>query len=180
MKKSSILNNLEQKKLRRFILNPKFSIKFNLQKIFGLDNINYLLYSWVNKWLIWNIFNNSKFIGVGTPNYYTFGLSKWQRSLSKNKYNLKLTNKWDNWFFYGIVISIWNWFLQSTLTLWNVFYNEIIEKTFFLFNIWNVLIQSISSDLLKQVALKKISWKWSKLFYLWKLPWLFSKFNFNL
>ena len=179
MKTNWILFDIEQKKLWRFISNPKFYVKFNLQKTFGIDNINYLLYFWINKWLIRNVFSGSKFLGFGTPNYYTFGLSKRQRSLNWNKYKLKLTYKKDNWFFYGIVISLRNWFLHSTVTIRNVFYNEIVEKTFFLFNIWNVLIQTISTDFLKQANIIKSIWKRSKFFHLWRLPWLYSKFSLH-
>ena len=170
---------IEQKKLRWLLSSEKFLPKFNLSQNFSINNIIYLFYFWINWILVKQSFKSSRFIGIGFSYYYTFGLSKRQLSLNWNKYKLKLINKKDSWFFYGIILSVRNWFVQSTVTIWNVFYNEIIEKTFFLFNIWNTLTQSIPLDFFKNFSLKKNFWKRSKNFFLRKLPRLYSKFHFE-
>ena len=168
---------LEQKKFRWLLLNPKALTKYNLTKALTKNSkLNLLIYPVINRWVIWQLYSNSKILGVGIPTYYTFGLSKWQKLLNKNWYQLKLAGKKDSWFFFGLVISIKNWFLNSTLIIRNVFYNEIVEKTFFVFNIRNVLIQSISLNMVKQSFFKKRLWKKTKLFFLWKLPRIYSKF----
>ena len=177
LNKKNCIEILEQKKFWWFLFNPKALTKYNLNKVLKKSSSLILLnYPIINRKLIRYSFLQSRIIGVGTPTYYTFGVSKWQKLLNNNKYQLKLSGKKDSWFFFGIVISMRNWFLNSTFIIWNVFYNEIIEKTFFLFNTWNVLIQSISVNSVKQSFFKKWLKKKAKLFFLWKLPRIYSKF----
>lgn len=175
--KKNLIEVLEQKKFWWLILNPKALSKYNLLKASNISNkINLYEYSLINWWLLREVFWNSKILGIGTPSYYTFGLSKWQKLLNWNWYQLKLTGKKDSWFFFGIILSVWNWFLNSTVIVRNVFYNEIIEKTFFVFNIWNILIQTISVNSVKQSFFKKRLRKKTKLFFLRSLPRIYSKF----
>jgi len=61
-----------------------------------------------------------------------------------DNYIAKLQIKKDSRFFYGFVLSRRLNFLSSTLTLRNVFYNEIMEKTFPLFSIRNTLVGEIA------------------------------------
>lgn len=175
--KKNLIELLEQKKFWWLMMNPKALNKYNLFKALNKSTKSQLFdYCLLNWWLIWQIFWSSKIIGFGTPSYYTFGLSKWQKLLNWNWYQLKLTGKKDSWFFFGVVLSVWNWFLNSTVIVWNVFYNEIIEKTFFIFNIWNILIQPILLESVKQSFFKKWLWKKKKLFFLRFLPRIYSKF----
>lgn len=177
--KKNLVEILEQKKFWWLMYNPKAFSKYNLLNALQRDNKSYLNlceYSTVNWWVIRQIFWNSKLLGIGVPSYYTFGVSKRQKLLNWNLYQLKLTSKKDSWFFFGLVISVRNWFLNSTVLIRNVFYNEIVEKTFLIFNIWNILLQSISINLVKQSFFKKRLRKKTKLFFLWTLPRIYSKF----
>jgi ribosomal protein L19 len=171
-----ILFKLEQKKLNRLLENPKALVKFHLTKALNERwNFNYLRYFYISRKIIKLIFKKLKIFGIGIPSYYIFGSSKWQKLVSKNPYKLKLSVKKDSWFFFGIVISKKNWFLNSSLIIRNVFYNEIIEKTFFLFNERNILSQNININLTKQIFFKKRLKKKSTLFYLRSFPWVYSK-----
>lgn len=172
----NILFKLEQKKLNKFLENPKALVKFNLSKAFDeTSNLNYLNYYYISWRLIRLILKKTKIFGIGVPSYYALGTSKWKKLTSISPFQLKLSFKKDSWFFFGIVISKKNWFLNSSLIIWNVFYNEIIEKTFFLFNEWNVLSQDVDIKSTKQIFFKKWLWKKSKLFFLWSFPWVYSK-----
>lgn len=174
--KKKILNLVEQKKLNWLIWNPKALIKYNLIKAFNpFSQLNYLSNFYCNWWLINLTFTTTKLIGVGAPVYYSFGPIKWQKTNLWNQYQLKLNIWKDNWFLFGIVIKIKKKFLTTSLTIWNVFYNEIIEKTFFLFNVRNVLNQTISIPEVKQIFFKKKIWKKTKLYFIWSYPRSYSK-----
>jgi ribosomal protein L19 len=51
--------------------------------------------------------------------------------------------KRDTRYFYGLVISRKINFLSTTLKIRNVFYNEIMEKTYPIFNIRNTLVSEL-------------------------------------
>lgn len=171
---------LEQKKLVRLINNPKALVKYNLTKALNeINHTNYLYFFHCNRKIISLILKKTKIFGIGSPSYYNFGVLKWQKSSSLNKYQLKLNSWRDSWFFFGIVLKTkWN-FLNSSLTVWNVFYNEVIEKSFFLFNIRNILSQSISIFDTKQIFFKKSFKKKTTLYHIWKWPRAFSKITIN-
>ena len=101
--------------------------------------------------------------------------SKKTKLLNNNLYLTKLNKKKESRFFYGICISKKNNLINSSLRLRNVFYSEIIEKNFFLFNPWNSVISTINpwnllnAQLYGGLSLKK---KW---FFLRKKPRQFSK-----
>lgn len=118
----NVLFKLEQKKLNKFLENPKALAKFNLAKAFN-DKLefNYLNYFYVSRWITWLILKEIKIFGVGVPTYYSFSSSKWQKLVSKNPYQLKLSLKKDSWFFF--------WYCNFKKNLISKF-NINIEKCF--------------------------------------------------
>lgn len=80
------------------------------------------------------------FFGLATHTYYSLELSKKQKLMKRNPYKSKLQVKKDSRFFYGLVLSRRINFLSSTITIRNVFYNQIMEKTFPLFSVRNTLV----------------------------------------
>lgn len=118
------------------------------------------------------IFTKSDFFGLGLHGYYSLEISKKQKLSTKNFYLTKLNIKKDSWFFYGLVICWRINFLSSTVTIWNVFYNEIMEKTFPIYSIRNTLVGNLQpgtfrhflSSFLKNRKLKK------KLRSIWNYP----------
>jgi ribosomal protein L19 len=172
----NVLEYIEQKKLVWLIRNPKALVKYNLTKALNeVNQINYLYFFYCNKRLVSLILKKTKIFGIGSPSYYNLGLSKWQKSSSMTKYQLKLNSWKDSWFFFGIVLRTkWN-FLNSSLIVRNVFYNEIIEKSFFLFNIRNVLSQSNNVFDTKQIFFKKTIKKKTTLYNIRSCPRAYSK-----
>lgn len=173
---NNILSSLEYKKLNKLLENPKALVKFNLTKALNkYTNFNLLKFVYISWRIIKLILKGIKIFGVGVPSYYTFGSSKRQKLISKNPFKLKLSCKKDSRFFFGIVLSKWNWFLNSSIIVWNVFYNEIIEKTFFIFNERNILSQNVDINVTKQIFFKKKLKKKSTCFYLRSFPRIYSK-----
>ncbi|MBP7859348.1 50S ribosomal protein L19 [Patescibacteria group bacterium] len=89
------------------------------------------------------------FFGLGLHGYYNLDLSKKQRLTTRNNYVSKLQIKKDSRFFYGVIIARKLNFLNSTITLRNVFYNEVMEKTFPVFSIRNTLVGPILKNRLR-------------------------------
>lgn len=154
--KKNFLFSLEQKKLIWLLWNPKALVKFNLIK--ALDrktNINYLQFNYLSWKIIKLILKQTKIFGIGIPSFYTIENKKKQKLNIKNWYQLKLLAKKESWFFFGIVLATkWN-FLNSSILIWNVFYNEVIEKKFFLFNIRNFISQTLEVTEVSQTFFKK-------------------------
>lgn len=179
--KKNILFFLSQKKLIWLMWNPKATVKFNL--MVALKNkyqINYFLYFYISRKFFKYILKKTKIFGIATPSFYNFSSQKKQKLSSKNLFKIKLLSWKDNRFFFGIVLKIKKRFLNSTITIRNVFYNEIIEKTFFLFNVWNTVSQSLNISEVKQNFFKKSIKKKSNYFFLWSYPWSYSKVLLNL
>ena len=91
--------------------------------------------------------------------------------LQKNKV------KKDSWFFFGLCLFKKNNFFNTTLTIRNVFYNEIIEKTFFLFNIRNKIVTKLFKEEFSNCPSVVKNIKKKKNFsFIWKKPRANSKF----
>jgi hypothetical protein len=132
-------------------------------------NFNYLQYHFAAWWIFWNLFLKPKFFGLAQRAYYTLEPSKKLNLLNKNFYKLKIQLKKDTWFFYGIVISKKINFLSSSITIWNVFYNQVMEKTFQIFNIWNFLLSGLKTQVLQHSLTWFIKHKWfkRKFYFIW-------------
>lgn len=171
-----LLDLISKKKLKKLLFLPKFSAKMGLFKFYQpAVKGNYVNYSFLINRIFKALFVSGSIIGIGHTNYYSLDFSKKNKSLSKKKYLNKLNVKKESWFFYGICISKKNKMLASTVKLWNVYYNEIIEKTFLLFNPRNSVLETLKPTLLINASkydghsLKK---KW---FFLRKKPRQYSK-----
>ena len=169
----NLLFLIQSKRLRRFRTSTKAAIKIDFTASFDkILNYNYIDFPPAARWIVWIIFTAGGFFGLGIHGYYSIDLSKKQRLASKNNYLSKLHLKKDSWFFYGVLMTRKLNFLNSTITLRNVFYNEIMEKTFPIFSIWNSLlgalpalsIQHFLSPYLRNKRYKK------KFFYLRNYP----------
>lgn len=137
----NLLCNLQVKKLIWFSDLSRASVRFQFTDALDLKlDFNYLHYPWIARWIFWLMFTKSDFFGLGLHGYYSLEISKKQKLANWNLYLSKLNIKKDSWFFYGLVISRHINFLSSTITLRNVFYNEIMEKTFPIFSTWNTLV----------------------------------------
>lgn len=165
--------NLQVKKLTRVCTSVKAPLKYPFKSAFdSILDINYFEYSRLSRWLFRIIFSKSDFFGLGQHSYYTLDISRKQRLSTKNFYLTKLNIKKDSWFFYGLVVSRKINFLSSTVTLWNVFYNEIMEKTFPIFSIWNTLVGHLKVGTFKHFLSNFLrNWKYKKkLWAVWNYP----------
>lgn len=130
-----ILNLLSKKKINNFFLSQKFLFKMNLVNFYQPKiTLNYSVYPILLNKIIRQFLRAGTIIGVGHNNYYSLEFSKKFKFDKKKLYLSKLNVKKESRFFYGICISKKNNLLNSTITLRNVYYNEIIEKSFFIFN----------------------------------------------
>lgn len=132
---SNILVELQAKKLLRMRLGSKSFIKFNLTRSFDPKlAFNYIDYPSTMRRSIRLLYTTGDFFGLGLHTYYSNEISRKQKLLNQNYYNTKLQVKSDSRYFYGLVISRRINFLSTSLTIRNVFYNEIMEKSFPLFS----------------------------------------------
>lgn len=169
----NLLKKLQVKKFTRIWNSKKSEIKYLFLWTFQKKNNNlYLNIPSLIQRILKQYIKPGIFFGLGVRGYYTLDTSKKVWWTIKNKYKIKLQVKKDSWFFYGLVIAWKLNFLSSTITLWNVFYNEIMEKTFPLFSIRNTLVGEIKSSNLKHffsIYLKN-KWEKKKFFYVWNYP----------
>lgn len=142
---SNTLVKLQNKWLSRLDLFESNRVEFDFS--WSLDkfrNLNYLEYPPATRKIIKNLITPGRFFGLALHSYYSLELSKKMKLTKWNFYISKLQVKPDTRFFYGLIISWKLNYLSTTVTLWNVFYNEVMEKTFPLFNIWNTLVSDLS------------------------------------
>lgn len=174
---SSTLEAIQHKKVIRLWTSARSHIKWNLTNCFIWKiDFNLFDYPLVTRWLIKEFYFPGIFFGLGVHSYYSFDFSKKFKLTTKNFHKLKLNIKKDSWFFYGLAISWRLNFLSSTIKIWNVFYNQIIEKTFPIFSIRNTLVGEINSKRLEHFLtffLKNKWWK-KKFFSLWNHPRMIS------
>lgn len=165
--------NLQVKKLTKVCTSIKAPLKYPFKVAFDLQlEFNYFEYPRLSWKLFRLIFTNSDFFGLGQHSYYTLEISKKHWLSTKNYYLTKLNIKKDSWFFYGLVVSWKINFLSSTITLWNVFYNEIMEKTFPIFSSRNTLVGRLKVGTFKHF-LSNFLWNWKykkKLWSVWNYP----------
>ncbi len=127
--------------------------------------------------IIWQKLTSGIFFGLGLHGYYNLDLSKKQRLTTRNNYVSKLQIKKDSRFFYGVIIARKLNFLNSTITLRNVFYNEVMEKTFPVFSIRNTLVGPILKNRLRHF-LSPYLWNKrykKKFYYLRNYPWAVNR-----
>lgn len=160
---SSILEVIQHKKVIRLWSSAWSNIKWNLSKTFLWKfDFNLFDYPLITRFLIKKIYQAGIFFGLGVHTYYSLDFSKKIKLTTKNFHKLKLNSKKDSWFFYGLAISWHLNFLSSTIKIWNVFYNQIIEKTFPLFSIRNTLVGEINSKRLEHFLTFLLKNKWQK------------------
>ncbi len=124
----------------------KTDIKWDVSSTFNKNLDIYLFdYPPLTRRVIKFLYQPGVFFGLAAWSYYSGDFSKKRKLTTKNFYKLKLSTKWDGKFFFGLLISRHLNFLSSTVKIRNVFYNEIIEKTFFLFNNWNSLVGNLQN-----------------------------------
>lgn len=175
---SSTLEAIQHKKVVWLWTSAWSHIKWNLSKTFfkklDFNLFDFPLVTWI---LIKKIYHTGIFFGLGVHSYYSLDFSKKIKLTTKNFHKLKLSTKKDSWFFYGLVISWHLNFLSSTIKIWNVFYNQIIEKTFPLFSIRNTLVDEINSKRLEHFLTLFLKNKWDKkkFFSLRNHPWMVSR-----
>lgn len=130
-----LLNSLNKKKIKNLSFSNKFHFKMNLFKFYQpLIHFNYFSYPFIINKIIKDLVKPGTVVGVGHTNYYSLDFSKKNKLLNNNPYVTKLNKKKESRFFYGICIAKKNNLVNSSVHLRNVFYTEIIEKNFFLFN----------------------------------------------
>jgi len=120
-------------------------VEFDFSQSFDKSrSFNYLEYPYITRKIIKNLIVPGKFFGLALHSYYSLELTKKMKLTKWNFYINKLQIKPDTRFFYGLIISWKLNYLSTTVTLRNVFYNEVMEKTFPLFSIWNTLVGNLS------------------------------------
>lgn len=170
---SNVLVKLQNKKLARMALTEPSKVEFDFTKAKDrFWNFNYLDYPFATRRVIKKLIVPGKFYGLALHSYYSLELSRKVKLTNWNFYVTKLQVKPDTRFFYGLVISWKLNYLSTTITIWNVFYNEIMEKTFPLFNVWNTLVSDLSSFWVKHFLstfLRNVKNK-KKFFDIWNHP----------
>lgn len=142
---SKVLVDLQNKKLIHYTTAPKADIKYNFKRSnWQKLDINFLNYPPVARWAIKTLCRPGCFFGLATHTYYTNEISKKFYPVRKKWYLSKAELKRDTRYFYGLVISRKINFLSTTVKIRNVFYNEIMEKTYPIFNIRNTLVSELS------------------------------------
>lgn len=128
----------------------KTTIKFNFNRSFDVNlDFNYIDFP-MSMWrAIRLIYKSGIFFGLGLHTYYSNEISWKQKLLNKNYYTSKLQIKKDSRYFYGLVLSRKLNFLSTTVTLRNVFYNEIMEKKYPIFSARNTLVSQLESGTVK-------------------------------
>lgn len=158
--------------------STRAEIKWNLNRSFD-KTIDYNLFDYPNStWrVIKLIYKPGIFFGLGTHGYYSLDVSKKQKLTTKNFHKLKLNIKKDSRFFFGLVISRHLNFLSSTFKIWNVIYNEIIEKTFPIFSMRNTLVSELQNNWIKHFLSFFLKRKWNKkrFFSIWNHPRMVSR-----
>lgn len=182
-KNKNIIQLLQLKKFNEQLENDIYSSKFKFK--FFFDNIyecNYISYNIITRRIFWHFYKSGNFIGINFMSHYQLDLSKRTWSLQKNLFMLKILSKKDSRFYYGLCVAKKNNFLASTALIWNVFYNEIIEKWLFLFSDRNESISQISFYSINQIIFSKFKKNnfWWKFFFLRSKPWADSKIWFKL
>lgn len=142
--------NLQNKYLTRLLWKSRAGVKYNFPQTLDENlNLNYLTYLPCSWRIIRSLVQPGTFFGLATHTYYSLELSKKQKLMKWNHYLAKLQVKKDSRFFYGLVLSRRVNFLSTTVTLRNVFYNQIMEKTYPIFSIWNTLVGTLQKGTYK-------------------------------
>ncbi len=177
-----IIANLQNKNLKQLLGKSRAVARFNFpQTLDEKLNINYLIYP-ISSWrVIRSLVEPGTFFGLATHTYYTLELGKKQKLINWKPYLSKLQVKKDSRFFYGLVLSRRVNFLSSTVTIRNVFYNEIMEKTFPLFSVWNTLVGKLEQGTFKHFLATFLKNKKNKknYFHIWNYPRAFGRITLN-
>lgn len=169
----SIITNLQIKNLKRLLGKSRASVRFNfphtLDETLDINLLTYTPCSWK---LIRTLVKPGTFFGLATHTYYSLELSKKQKLMKRNPYKSKLQVKKDSRFFYGLVLSRRINFLSSTLTIRNVFYNQIMEKTFPLFSVRNTLVGELEQGTFTHflATFLKNTKKKKNFYHIWNYP----------
>lgn len=169
----NVLVKLQSKRLAKMNLTSPMKVEFDFMKAADkVWNFNYLDYPFATRRIIKKLIIPGKFYGLALHSYYSLELSRKTKLINWNFYTTKLQVKPDTRFFYGLIISWKLNYLATTITIWNVFYNEIMEKTFPLFSVRNTLVSDLSSFWIKHFLstfLRNIKNK-KKFFNIWNHP----------
>ena len=168
---TNILVQLQVKWLLQFWDGSRAELRYNFNAAQPhTAEINYIDYSETCWWSIWSIFKPGLFFGLGLASFYSLDLTWKKKFIGGNSYWFKSDVKWDIWFFYGILVRRHLNLLNGSITIRNVFYNELMEKTFSIFNIWNTLLGEVPGRWLTHLLwpyLINLSWK-KNLLFLWQ------------
>lgn len=175
--KINLLEKLQEKKFRWLSFEKKFiSSKINLSSYFCTKyKLNYFTYLRLTRRILKISLVVGKVFGCGLTNYISLDTSKRNKSGLNEKYNLKLLSWKDSRFFYGSLLKCRRNFTSYTIWLRNVFYNEIVEKTFLLFSNWSGIVSYFSNLEINQLKKRLLKKKKKNFFFLRKKPRVFSK-----
>jgi ribosomal protein L19 len=172
-KTGGIFIKLQQKVLLWLVLSPYGAPQFHHPRyssaLMHKYPHNYPGISW---WLLKLFTKPGEFMGIGFHTYYSRDFSRKRRLVHRNIYWEKLTLKQDSRFFYGLVLAWHLNFLSSTVTIWNVFHNEILERNLPLFGPRTTLFQLLEPGTFTHFLASLIrTWKyWKRFFAVWKHP----------